>query len=223
MGFAKLTGITPPAALETLNGLFRHVPWYITFLSVSLGPAFVEEMWCRGFLGRGLSARYGLAGGVVITSLLFGLLHMDPSQLLVITLMGAYLHFVYLASRSIWVPILLHMLNNGLAIFIALTQQGPAELDVEPKLLAPIYYLASFSLVLFASIALWTCRAELQPIRIDEDDWWACPGWKPEYPGISAPPPEAAGEVKIGFARLSPASVALTVVSFVAMIYLLSR
>jgi membrane protease YdiL (CAAX protease family) len=154
---AHLTGLKPPAALESLNGVFRMVPLLVSLLSVAVGPGFVEEVWCRGFLGRGLCARYGRAGGVLLTSVIFALMHLDPSQLIVITLMGAYLHFTYLVTRSIWVPIVLHMLNNGIAILVALTR-GPQELGVEPQGVPVIVYLVGFSLVLFASIALWTSR-----------------------------------------------------------------
>jgi uncharacterized protein len=218
-----ITGIKQPVANKALNGTFRQVPWFVTFLAVALGPGFVEEVWCRGFLGRGLSARYGLVWGVVATSVLFGLLHVDPSYAVVTALMGAYLHFVYVASRSIWVPIMLHVLNNGIAILIALTEKGPAELDADPKPLPPIYYLVSFSLVLFASIALWTGRAVVQPVQGGEENWWDAPGWQPEYPGISAPSPEAAGEVRLGYARVSPVAAVFTLASFGILLYLLSR
>jgi membrane protease YdiL (CAAX protease family) len=212
-----LTGIKQPLANRALNSTFRQVPWYVTFLAVALGPGFVEEVWCRGFLGRGLSARYGLAWGVVVTSLLFGLLHVDPAYAAVTAVMGAYLHFVYLASRSIWVPIILHAVNNGVAILVSLTQQGPAQLDVDPKPLPGIYYLVSFALVLFASVALWTGRAELQSLRRGEGDW------RPEYPGISAPPPEAAGDVRLGYARVSPVAALFAIASCLVLLSLLFR
>jgi membrane protease YdiL (CAAX protease family) len=220
---AYITGIQQPAANKALNSTFRQVPWYVTFLAVALGPGFVEEVWCRGFLGRGLSARYGLVWGVAVTSILFGLLHVDPSYAAVTAVMGAYLHFVYLASRSIWVPIALHVVNNGLAILISLTQQGPTELDADAKSIASIYYLASFSLVLFGSIALWTSRAGIQTVRNRDGDWRDSPNWKPEYPGISAPPAEAAAEIQMRFARISPVAVLFAFVSFAALLYLLAR
>lgn len=207
---ARLTGLRPPAALEALNGVFRTVPWYVTFLSVALGPGFVEEVWCRGYLGRGLCARYGLTAGVALTSVLFAVMHLDPSQVIVITVMGAFLHFVYLASRSIWVPILLHTLNNGIAILVALTQ-GPAVLSVESPAVPPILYLVAASLVLFASIALWTGRAVLVPA--DE--------WKPEYPGVSTPP--TGSGVRIVHEAVSPVAVLFTLVSFGVLAYLLSQ
>lgn len=199
----SVVGITPPSALEAINSVFRTVPWYVTFLSVALGPGIVEEMWCRGFLGRGLCARYGLTGGIVLTSLLFALMHMDPSQVIVITLMGAYLHFVYLASRSIWVPILLHILNNGLAILIALTMSVEAQLPA-------ICYLVAFSLMLFASVALWTGRAA---VTLAGD-------WKPEYPGISTPPPGMGA--LLDYERVSPVAMLFTLLSCGVLLYLLA-
>ena len=174
---AYITGIQQPAANKALNGTFRQVPWYVTFLAVALGPGFVEEVWCRGFLGRGLSARFGLVWGVVVTSVLFGMLHVDPSYAVVTAAMGAYLHFVYLASRSIWVPITLHVVNNGLAILISLTQQGPAGADADrkPPRASTTWYL---SRTLFARRAVDESRS-----GSDGKEWRGrvvdSPGWKP--------------------------------------------
>lgn len=220
---AAVTGVRQPPANKALNGTFRQVPWFVTFLAVALGPGFVEEVWCRGFLGRGLCARYGLIAGVGLTSALFGLLHVDPAYAVVTACMGAYLHFVFLATRSIWVPIFLHVVNNGLAILISLTQVGPAELDAEAKQLQPIYYLVSFSLILFASVGLWTSRVAIHSGTGGVDDWWNAPGWRPEYPGISTPPPGAVPELVLAHARISPAAVMLTFASLAALLYLLGR
>ena len=114
--------------MKALNSVFGAFPWPLTVLAVAIGPGVVEEFWCRGFLGRGLSARYGLVTGVLLTSILFALMHVDPSLLLPIALMGAYLHFVYFVTRSIWAPILLHAMNNGVSILLALTLK-PEQMD----------------------------------------------------------------------------------------------
>src|SRR5262249_3210165 len=116
----RVTGLRQPVSIEALNGVFRQVSWFVTLLAVGLGPGVVEEVWCRGFLGRGLCARYGLVAGVILTSVFFGLLHMDPAYAIVTAMMGAFLYFVYLGARSIWVPILLHTLNNSVAVLASL-------------------------------------------------------------------------------------------------------
>ena len=156
--FLWATGLKPPPLSKALNGVFGRFPWPLTALAVALGPGVVEEFWCRGFLGRGLCARYGVVAGVLLTATLFALMHVEPSQLLVIALMGLYLHFVYLAARSIWVPILLHAANNGLAILLHLTLK-PTEPGGEDAAVPLVVHLAAFSLLVFGSVALWTGRA----------------------------------------------------------------
>ncbi|MCE9565934.1 MAG: CPBP family intramembrane metalloprotease, partial [Planctomycetes bacterium] len=221
--FLRLTGITRPAANEALTGTFGTVPGLVTFLAVALGPGLVEEFWCRGFLGRGLCARYGLICGVLTTSFLFGMLHIDPSHVMIAGLMGAYLHFVYLASRSLWVPVLLHLMNNGLAVFLALTpglQSAVKAFQDDKQGFRLVMDLASFGLIVFVSVALWTSRAELssEPITdVDTDT----KDWRPEYPGISTPPLES--DVKLGYGAVSPAAMLLAMGSFGVLAYLLSQ
>jgi membrane protease YdiL (CAAX protease family) len=211
---SRLTSIRMPVAPGALNQVFARWPWWLTVLTVGIGPGAVEELWCRGFLGRGLCGRYGLAVGVILTSVLFGLLHVDPMYAIVTGCMGAYLHFVYLASRSIWVPILLHALNNGLAM-LAILSGLQVQLNPVVNEWTHVIYLTSFSLVMFASVALWTSRPRV-----------LSPGvrgvtWQPEYPGISHPPPDADGQ--LGWRAPSPVAVVLTFASFAMLVYLLSR
>ena len=196
--------------------MFGKFPWPLTVLAVAIGPGIVEELWCRGFLGRGLSARYGLVAGILLASCFFALMHLDPSQLLAIALMGAYLHFVYVATRSIWAPILLHALNNGISILLVLTMK-PEQLD-QDKTVPIVVTLAALSLMIFGTVALWTSRAALQPTLREDEARWQDSGWKPEYPGVSAPPAEV--NVRLGYEIVSPAALLFTFVSFIAVMYL---
>jgi membrane protease YdiL (CAAX protease family) len=216
-GFAELlskwTGAKPLPGLDALKQVFQQWPRWLTVLAVGVGPGVVEELWCRGFLGRGLCARYGLVIGIILTSLLFGYLHLHPIYAIVYAAMGAYLHFTYLCSRSIWVPILLHALNNGVA---AVLELAGAELRLGPdQPLAPLVYLLSGSLLVFAGVALWTGRAEVQSYSTRPIDW------QPEYPGISAPP--AGVEARMGYQTPSPVAVVNSLACCGALIYLLLR
>ncbi len=49
---------------------------------------------------------------VVFSSVLFGMMHFDPLQGLGTALVGMYLGFVVLRTRSIWPGVAGHMLNN---------------------------------------------------------------------------------------------------------------
>jgi membrane protease YdiL (CAAX protease family) len=92
------------------------LPWWLCMLAIAVGPAFNEELWFRGFLGRGLIGRYGPAVGIVLTSLLFGLFHLDLVQGLYAVVLGLGLHLIYRATRCLWMPILVHFLFNAVAV-----------------------------------------------------------------------------------------------------------
>jgi hypothetical protein len=113
--------------------------------------------------------------------------------------------------------VLLHALNNGIAVFATLTGLV-VQLEADPQGLTRVVYLVSFALVLFASIALWTSRAEEQPLTTAAAEH---PDWKPEYPGISSPP--AGTNVRLGNDYVSPAALMFTLVAFAALVYVLSR
>lgn len=137
-------------------------PWprWLTVLVIGVAPGIGEELWCRGFLGRGLVGRYGWFGGVLLTSLFFGMLHVQPAYALGTAAMGACLHFSYLTTRSLLIPILLHMLNNSLTMFLMLGDilLGRANPD---KIESPAIYLSSALLAFAVGVALYRSRGRL--------------------------------------------------------------
>lgn len=131
--------------------------------------------------------------------------------------MGAYLHFVYLAARSIWVSVTLHALNNTVAVVALMSNLGET-LDTGTGVHAIATYLAAFALLLFGSIAMWTGRSRIVPIdggAVQEETTT----WTPEYPGISAPPRRSGLQLVRGTA--SPAACALTLLAFAIVVVLL--
>lgn len=107
----------------------QHGLWF-SMLVVAVGAAVNEELFCRGFLGRGLVGRYGVFFGVLLTSVLFGVMHFSIVQGFFAFLLGCYVHMAYVATRSLWVPILLHFLNNLVATL--LVSLAPEAMDMQP-------------------------------------------------------------------------------------------
>jgi membrane protease YdiL (CAAX protease family) len=143
---------------DSLRAIFQHAPLVVTLAATALGPGVVEEVWCRGFLGHGLTVRYGLIPGVVWTSLLFGLLHLDPAYALVTAAMGAYLHFVFLMCGSIVAPIMLHTLNNALAVLATLYPSMLPALATDGPGLSLVGYALAVIVLVGCSYALWRTR-----------------------------------------------------------------
>lgn len=81
---------------------------------------FTEEIFFRGFVFRALAARKGLVKGVVYSSLLFGAVHLNLAAFLPITVGAVMLALGYRRSGDLWVPIIGHAVNNGVA-FLLLT------------------------------------------------------------------------------------------------------
>jgi membrane protease YdiL (CAAX protease family) len=109
--------VLPQFNMEMLAD-FAASPWPLVFFAACLFPALGEEVFCRGFLGRGLVAHHGAVVGVLLASLLFGIMHIDPVQSAGAFTLGLGLHFAYLTTRSLLAPILIHMLNNAFAFLL---------------------------------------------------------------------------------------------------------
>jgi len=94
---------------------FVSLPWLLVFVGGCLLPGLGEELYCRGLLSHGLVARYGVVGGTLLAAGLFGAMHIEPVQAIGAFTLGIVLQFVFLTTRSIAAPIVLHTLNNSFA------------------------------------------------------------------------------------------------------------
>jgi membrane protease YdiL (CAAX protease family) len=109
-----------PSFFDVEGAMFVIGKWPLMtgILVIGVAPGISEELWFRGFFGRGLVSRLGTFGGVFLTSLLFGLFHWDPRVAVKAMGMGAVLHLLYLVSRSLLVPMLLHISHNAVGIVV---------------------------------------------------------------------------------------------------------
>jgi membrane protease YdiL (CAAX protease family) len=138
------------------------VPWWLLVLVLAVGPALNEELWFRGYLGRGLVGRYGPAVGVVLASLLFGLAHLSLVQGTYAAILGLWLHLAYRATRSLWIPILVHFLNNGISaafgIVVASGAVTPAEPGPHDQAISLVVSVAALAVTATASWGLYRLR-----------------------------------------------------------------
>jgi membrane protease YdiL (CAAX protease family) len=95
------------------------------FLAGVAAP-FGEELLFRGVFYKMLRERWGIWPGVLISSLVFGMIHGDLAVGLTAFLLGILLALVFEYSRSLWTSILVHALNNSIKIglFYLLVELG---------------------------------------------------------------------------------------------------
>ncbi len=94
--------------------------WVGNFMVLAVIAGICEEFLFRGivqgFLAKVL-ARPGIA--VVISALIFSLVHLQVSEFLPRFAMGVMLGYAYFLSGNIWVPVVMHVSNNGFALLFS--------------------------------------------------------------------------------------------------------
>ncbi len=124
------------------------------FLAFAITPALCEELLFRGYLQRQVERGWGTATSIVLVGVLFGLYHLRLSQAVPLSLLGVYLGFVVWATGSLWSGVLVHLLNNGLAVMATAYARQSADVDLETiEGLGVPWYLGIGGLVLAALVA----------------------------------------------------------------------
>lgn len=112
---------------------------YLLFMPINFILVFVpflgEEYGWRYYLQPILQKKFGMRGGVLILGIVWGLWHifldffyyttpdrgliMTASQIITCVTLGIFFAWAYLKTDNIWVPVILHFLNNNLSLVVA--------------------------------------------------------------------------------------------------------
>jgi membrane protease YdiL (CAAX protease family) len=113
------SAVTLPTALATLFFVGVLVP-------------FAEEAFFRGVLYRWLRDKWNPAVGMIVSSLIFGIVHVQPSTVINATLLGFGLSWLYERHKSLWSCTLVHALSNlsSLVVIYLLIAFG---IDLRPQ------------------------------------------------------------------------------------------
>lgn len=103
------------AATKLLTGS-HSVPellWVILIIAVI--PAIAEEIFFRGLVQRTLEKQYSPMQAAIVTGVIFGAYHLNPSSFIPLAVLGIYLGFLVMRSGSILVSMAAHFYNNAYA------------------------------------------------------------------------------------------------------------
>lgn len=108
--------------LGGMNGIFG-------FLTLVIAAPIFEELIFRGVILDGLLKRYSPVKSILISSLLFGIVHLNPWQFITAMGIGAFMGWVYYKTQNLSLCILIHFVNN---LFAFITMQfGNLEEELE--------------------------------------------------------------------------------------------
>lgn len=133
----------------------------LTLLGTSLAAGFGEEIIFRGILQGKILDQINHHAAIWLAAIAFSAIHMELAGFLPRMLLGAVLGYTYWWTKSLWVPIILHMLFNGIQV-VAIYYSGEFVADTEVQEL-PEWYLIIGSLALSAGM-VWLMEQKTQAL-----------------------------------------------------------
>ena len=105
----------PPSFMDQfMGGDYESVPtylWVLQFITVCVVPGFCEEFFFRGAILTNCLP-FGRSNAILISALIFSLMHQNPSQIFYAFAAGIVLGVLYERTHSICPGTVLHLLNN---------------------------------------------------------------------------------------------------------------
>lgn len=104
--------------LERMLQMNNNFDLFINIICIALFPALFEEIFFRGTLQPLLSGFFKNHHiGIWVASLIFALVHLNINQVIPMMFLALILGYLFYYTKSIYTNILVHFLNNSLAIF----------------------------------------------------------------------------------------------------------
>lgn len=155
--------------LEPLLSLLPQVPnvygrgiW--AFLTLAVMAPLFEEVLFRGVLLESMRPRYGVVVAWVLSSVLFGVVHVHPTVVVNAFFMGLVLGFIYLVSGSLWASIILHAVNNAAAYLLLVSgHEETMVLElVGSRTWYVLLYVAALAVAAVSARMIWRTLARLK-------------------------------------------------------------
>ena len=144
---------------DTPSGYF----WLL--ISSAIAPALVEEYAMRGVVLQSLR-RYGERYALVVSSLIFALMHGNMTQAPFAFMLGLVIGRIVLETESMWTGILIHVINNSYAVLM--TAVGDNLGDAVQVKLVIVFTTLIFTAGIISMIWLYTIHPEKRKKKLKE-------------------------------------------------------
>lgn len=105
------------------------------YVYIALLPAIFEELAFRHVILTNLLP-YGKWGAIICSSLLFGIVHIDPPRVIFATIFGLLLAICREYTGSLIVPMIIHFINNAISVTLSIV---PPDSPIGVMFLLSIY------------------------------------------------------------------------------------
>ncbi len=102
-----------PKIAEFFGRIYQ--PYVCNIIRLVIVTPIVEEIFFRGIILEGLLKNYKPIHAIILSAIIFGVSHLNPSQLILATLHGLLIGWVYWKTNSLIPGLVIHCLNNLIA------------------------------------------------------------------------------------------------------------
>ena len=140
-----------PNYIVDLNNLLQPdsvFGYILLIIAIAIIAPIGEELLFRGFLQQFLEQHWkDITRAILITSLFFSIIHMNPYWFIQIYILGIMLGFLSWKTNSIFPPLILHVLNNGTALLFSFIDLEKNSWYLWNNHVAPWFLLLALALV----------------------------------------------------------------------------
>lgn len=159
-------------AVSMMEGYqIAEMPFLLVWLVIGLFAPFCEEMICRGIYYRGYRRSGSAFAAMLLSSLLFGLMHMNLNQMVYAIGMGILSVLLLEATGSLWSSIVYHACINSsqVAAIYMMLKANPAAYSVASEMMtvdmlvssvAVYLILAAITLPVAWALLIWMSERE---------------------------------------------------------------
>ena len=165
MSFLANFGVPMPELPSVLEN--TPTSFWLNIVVMAVLPAVLEETLFRGCVLRVLRP-YGDWFAILVSAVLFGLMHGNIIQIPFALIVGVALGWLYVATENIWLPIAVHFANNTLSVSM---EYAMLQLDERGQnVFAVLVYSLVISIGVMAFVLMWLKKSPLFH-RLNNDRW----------------------------------------------------
>lgn len=94
-------------------------PIFLFIGGAIIGP-ICEEIIFRGILLKEFLLRYDYKTAILLSAIIFSIIHMMPLQMISTFFVGIILGYIYYKTKSLWLVCIIHIINNSIAFSLGM-------------------------------------------------------------------------------------------------------
>jgi len=174
--YLMLTVVICLSSIVLLDFLLSYMQWlpdlsestfstlqagWVGILCIAIIGPILEELLFRGAITKVLLQKYNPTKAIIISALIFGIVHLNPVQILSASLVGLLLGWIYYKTASLIPCILLHIINNSVSVYMSLTYP---DVETTRELFSgnEYYFIVAAALIIFVAVFLFMDKTTIK-------------------------------------------------------------